>query len=104
VGEVAEKGLTLPEIAKRAGLEYRTLKSWVDEGMLGYVEKRGAGHPVLFTERTARIVVTLARLRERGLTLSRLFVVARELLLHDWAICPICDSDLHLAAPREEQR
>ena len=56
------KVFTLPEIAKLAWAEYRTLKSWVDRGLLSpnvYAAGGGTGRRDLYSERDAEVAVLL---------------------------------------------
>ncbi len=59
---------TLPECARRAGVEYRTLHAWVQkEVIVPSYPSEGAGHPMYFTPRETEVVGMLARMRAAGL-------------------------------------
>jgi DNA-binding transcriptional MerR regulator len=87
---------TLPEIAKASGTQYRTLKSWVDRGLIAPSIKAegGTGHPGLYSERDAEVAALLTLLRSRGLDMPALQIVARDLGAHRPATCPICQAQL----------
>ena len=90
---------TLPQIAARVGIGYRTLKTWRDRGLIAPSVcdgGGGAGHPDLYSERDACLIEGLAELRARGLDIDALAVVAatwRSALLTG---CPVCGGSLYL--------
>jgi DNA-binding transcriptional MerR regulator len=92
------KTFTLPEIAKQAGAEYRTLKSWVDRGLIApsVYSGGGTGRPDLYSERDAEVAVLLTSLRSRGLDMQALQIVAADLKSRRTAECPICHAALAL--------
>jgi hypothetical protein len=70
---------TLPEIAKLAGAEYRTLKGWVDRGFASPSVKKasGAGRADVYSARDAQVICKLVELRRRGLDIDHLEAVAK---------------------------
>jgi DNA-binding transcriptional MerR regulator len=66
--------LTLPQVAQAAGVEYRTLHTWVKRGMLepSYRASTGSGRPNLFSFQDALKARILAHLRSAGLDLEML--------------------------------
>lgn len=95
---MTKDALTLPQIAKRAGVQYRTLHSWVERGMLrpSVFQSSGSGRPNLFSERDAHVAEGLAALRSRGLGIEALELVAAEWRQITHAVCPTCGSDIDL--------
>lgn len=92
MSEQAMNALTLPEIARRAGAEYRTLRNWQAKGLISpslYNEGK-AGRPDLYSERDAEVVVSLVNLRRRGLDMIALSVVAAAWRAGDLPECPVC--------------
>ena len=75
---------TLPEAARLAGMEYRTLHTWLRRGLFtpsGLVSD-GAGTPNLLTKADVRRIVALAALRRAGVeptALERIVDDPREL-------------------------
>lgn len=58
---------TTPEAADLAGVEYRTLHSWVERGLIQPAyPSTGIGHPAQLTNRDVRLVMLLAALRRAG--------------------------------------
>jgi hypothetical protein len=94
---------TLPQIAKKAGAEYRTLKQWRDRGIIAPSVKINAtgkaGCPEWYSERDAEVISSLAELRRRGLDLIALAVVAAAWREGEpFPECPICHRS-HLKVP-----
>jgi len=90
----AEQILTLPEIARRTGGEYRTLFNWRNRGILtpSVQQANGSGTRDLFSQRDAAVAGVLVRLRKRGLGIEGVAAVAKLLAEHDRVLCPACDS------------
>jgi DNA-binding transcriptional MerR regulator len=84
--------LTLPEIAKRVGVEYRTLNSWVKRGLLApsIRPEKGIGRPGLWSNQDAARAVLLGALRRRGLDMPGIEAVAAELDRDVIWTCPVC--------------
>ena len=64
---------TMKDAAKIAGVPYRTVARWVEQGIIkvdGYVGRHWV--PVPWTEKHTRELCTIARLRAAGLSLQRL--------------------------------
>lgn len=85
---MADDELTLEELSERTGVESRTLRSWVSEGLLAPPLKqgRGATYPASNADR-ALAVRALKDLH--GLTLSeigRRFIMATEEEIREWAL------------------
>jgi len=83
-----EKNLTLQELSERTGVETRTLRSWVSEGLLSppFKAGRGARYPASNADR-ALAVRSLKDLH--GLSLSeigRRFMMATEDQIREWAL------------------
>jgi DNA-binding transcriptional MerR regulator len=89
---------TLPEIAKLAGAEYRTLKSWVEKGFASPSVRAtdGAGHTELYSARDAQVLCKLAELRRRGLDIDHLEAVAKVFATTAIAECSVCGGTLNL--------
>jgi DNA-binding transcriptional MerR regulator len=101
----ASKAYTLPEIAKAAGAEYRTLKSWVDRGLFApsvHSAGGGTGRRDLYSERDAEVASLLTSLRSRGLDMAALEIVAADLKSRRTAECPICHAALALPSKSKE--
>lgn len=66
--------VTLPQLAERAGLEYRTAHLWVREGVLVPSIKAtdGTGHPNYFSEADVDRAAGLVRLRNAGVSFEGL--------------------------------
>jgi DNA-binding transcriptional MerR regulator len=66
--------LTLPQIARVVGVEYRTLHSWVGRGLVepSLQRSRGTGVPNLFSRADAVKVKVIAELRHAGLSFELL--------------------------------
>ena len=105
--KLPEKVVTLPKIAKRAGVGYRTLKSWEDRGLIVPSIRRGAGtgNVDLYSARDAEIAISLVNLRQRGLEMTALGVVAAAWRAGDlFPECPVCHrSELKLPVLGEEE-
>src|SRR5688572_4673054 len=69
---MSERALTLPEVARIVGIEYRTLHTWVKRGLLRPTLRRsaGTGTPNLFGVRDAVGARVLADLRRAGLSMD----------------------------------
>jgi DNA-binding transcriptional MerR regulator len=62
-----ERIYTLPEVAREAGVEYRTLHSWVQRGLVRPLKAaNGTGYPAALSERDVAVCGLLARLRAAG--------------------------------------
>ncbi len=80
--------LTIEELSKCTGVEIRTLRSWVSEGLLAppFRPGRGARYPASNADR-ALAVRTLKDLRGLSLLeIGRLFMTATEDQIREWAI------------------
>jgi DNA-binding transcriptional MerR regulator len=66
--------LTLPQIARVVGVEYRTLHSWMARGLLepSLQKSRGTGSPNLFSRSDAVKAKVIAELRHAGLSFELL--------------------------------
>lgn len=66
--------ITLPTLACRAGIDYRTAYNWVERGLIvpGWQRSSGTGIPNLFTERDVDRAIVLRQLRAIGIDLDRL--------------------------------
>lgn len=72
-----ERPVTLPQLAERVGMEYRTAHLWVSQGLIvATYPSDGTGHPNLFSERDVERAQKLVRLREAGLSVDGLRRVA----------------------------
>ncbi len=89
---------TLPQIAKLAGAEYRTLKSWVEKGFASPSVRatNGTGHTELYSARDAQVLCKLVELRRRGLDIDHLAAVAEVFATTEITACPVCDGTLSL--------
>jgi DNA-binding transcriptional MerR regulator len=79
--EAFERPLTLPQLARLAEVEYRTLHTWLRRGLIEPSVQRsaGAGTPNLFSRRNAITARVLADLRRLGLGFTALEQVALRL-------------------------
>lgn len=77
-------GVTLPELATAAGLEYRTAHVWVHRGLLTPTihESEGTGHPNRFAPEDVTLARALAELRHAGVSLNVLARVNGALRLY----------------------
>lgn len=75
-----QKVFTLPDVARRAGIEYRTAHMWMKSGLLtpSLRAAEGSGHPALFSEQDALRASRMARLRRAGLSVEGLHLVATD--------------------------
>jgi DNA-binding transcriptional MerR regulator len=82
-------GLTLPEIASAAEVEYRTLHIWLRRGLIraSLVTGSGSGSPNLFNESDLLEARVLADLRRLGAEMSVLERTARALQAHPHRLC-----------------
>lgn len=80
-GDGKEAPLTLPDVARLAEVEYRTLHTWLKRGLLQPSLQRstGTGRPNLFSTRDAIAARVLADLRRVGAGFPALVEVARTL-------------------------
>lgn len=70
---------TMPEVAARVGVEYRTLHTWLRRGLITPTRMTtGSGTPTLFTEADIQHVIVLARLRQAGCGMDLLELAARQ--------------------------
>lgn len=82
------EGLTLEELSERTGVEARTLRSWVSEGLLAppFKPGRGARYPASNADRA----LAVRALKDvHGLSLSeigRRFMMASEEQIREWAL------------------
>jgi len=83
-----ESELTLEELAERSGVEPRTLRSWVSEGLLSppYKPGRGARYPATNADRA----LAVRALKDiHGLSMSeigRRFMMTTENQIREWAL------------------
>ncbi len=82
-----EDRLTIEELSRRTGVEVRTLRSWISEGLLAppFRPGRGARYPSSNADRAAAV---RALKKHRGLSLSeigQLFIRATEEQIREWA-------------------
>jgi len=80
--------LTLPQVAKLIGVEYRTLHSWLTRGLLSPSVQRstGSGVPNLFDLRDAVHAKVVADLRESGVAFGKLGEASVKLQGHATAL------------------
>ena len=78
---MAERALTLPQLADLVGVEYRTLHTWLGRGLLApsRARSRGSGSRNLFDGEDALEAFVLADLRRAGVELPTLERVSRAL-------------------------
>lgn len=69
---MSDSGVTLPRLAEIAGVEYRTLHTWVKRGLLhpSVRQSEGTGSPNLFAAQDAVVARVLADLRRAGLSME----------------------------------
>ncbi len=80
-------GITLEELSERTGVEPRTLRSWISEGLLSPPSKsgRGATYPPTNLDR-AKAVLTLKNAYGMSLAdIGRSFITASEEQIANWA-------------------
>lgn len=85
--EMVDDGLTLEELSERSGVESRTLRSWVSEGLLAppFKPGRGARYPSSNANR-ALAVCTLKDLHGLSLAeIGRRFMMSTEDQIREWA-------------------
>ncbi len=77
--------LTLYELSERTGVESRTLRSWVSDGLLVAPDKsgRGATYPEINLYRA--LVVKALKGRKSMSEISRLFLTASDEQIREWA-------------------
>lgn len=83
-----ENGITLEELSERTGVEARTLRSWVSDGLLAPPFKggRGASYPTSNVDR-ALAVRALRVLHGLSMTeIGRRFILATEDQIREWAL------------------
>jgi DNA-binding transcriptional MerR regulator len=83
-----ENGITLEELSERTGVEARTLRSWVSEGLLAppFKTGRGAIYPASNADRALAVRALKAA---HGLSMSeigRRFMMATEDQIREWAL------------------
>ena len=83
-----ENGITLEELSERTGVEARTLRSWVSEGLLAppFKTGRGAIYPASNADRALAVRALRAA---HGLSMSeigRRFMMATEDQMRKWAL------------------
>ena len=80
--------LTLPQLADRVGVEYRTLHSWLRRGLLtpSLQKSSGTGVPNLFGQADAVKTKVIAELRQAGLSFEMLNQAATSLDDHPTAL------------------
>lgn len=83
-----QTAMTLPEVADIAGVEYRTLHTWLRRGLLrpSVRSSSGTGKPNLFTPSDAVAARILADLRRGGLGIEQLERTAKALSEHSSAL------------------
>ena len=82
-----ENGLTLEQLSERTGVEPRTLRSWISEGLLSppFKPGRGARYPSSNADR-ALAVRALKELHGMSLAeVGRRFMMATDVQIRDWA-------------------
>jgi DNA-binding transcriptional MerR regulator len=85
---VPQKPLTLPELASVVGVEYRTLHTWLQRGLLrpSLRTSSGTGTPNLFLFEDVVVGQVLADLRRGGVEIEQLHRAAEALYEHAWAL------------------
>lgn len=80
--------LTLPQLAETVGVEYRTLHSWLQRGLVepSLQRSRGTGSPNLFSRQDAVKVKVIAELRQAGVTFDLLIQASESLAGHPGAL------------------
>lgn len=80
--------LTLPQVARLVGVEYRTLHSWLKRGLLEPSIQRstGPGVPNLFSTRDAVRAKVVADLRESGVPFKKVDEASTKLEDHATAL------------------
>ncbi len=80
--------LTLPQLARVIGVEYRTLHSWLKRGLLrpSMQASRGTGMPNLFSDEDAVQAKVIADLRQSGVSFELLAQAASDLAEHPSAL------------------
>jgi len=83
-----ENNITLEELSERTGVEARTLRSWVSEGLLAppFKTGRGASYPAFNTERA--LAIRALRIAH-GLSMADIgqrFMMATEGQIREWAL------------------
>lgn len=83
-----QRAMTLPEVAEIAGVEYRTLHTWLRRGLLrpSVRSSSGTGTPNLFAPSDAVAARILADLRRGGLGIGQLERTAKALAEHRHAL------------------
>lgn len=75
---MSEPLYTMPEVAREVGLEYRTLHTWLQRGLLTPTRMtNGTGYPTLFSAQDVRRVAMLASLRRAGCGMEILEIAAK---------------------------
>jgi DNA-binding transcriptional MerR regulator len=88
IGAMSENEITLEDLSERTGVEARTLRSWVSEGLLAppFKTGRGARYPASNADRALAVRV----LKDlHGLSLAeigRRFMMATEDQIREWAL------------------
>lgn len=79
---------TLPQLSKLLDINYRTLHSWVERGLLrpGVQQSSGTGTRNLFSEQDALTACILADLRQAGVNFELLEQAAERLRQNDDAL------------------
>lgn len=85
---MATESFTLPELSKALDVQYRTLHSWVERGLLepGVRRSKGTGTPNLFSRQDAVMACILAELRAAGVKFDLLAQAAQQLRETDCAL------------------
>jgi DNA-binding transcriptional MerR regulator len=107
--------LTLPQLAEVVGVEYRTLHSWLQRGLVQPSMQRssGTGVPNLFSSEDAVKAKVIADLRQAGMSFQLLAETASSLDAHTGALThgaivlvngsvSIVDADAAAAAIRQQ--
>lgn len=82
------ESFTLPELSKAFDVQYRTLHSWVERGLLepGVHRSTGTGTPNRFSRQDAVMVCILSELRDAGVKFDLLTQAAERLRKTDSAL------------------
>lgn len=99
---------TLPQLSKALDVQYRTLHSWVERGLLrpGIQKSSGTGTRNLFNQQDAVMACILAELREAGVNFDLLEQAAERLrgtkkALHQEAFM-LVNGDVKIVFDRQE--
>jgi DNA-binding transcriptional MerR regulator len=100
VAERSARLYTLPEAAREAGVEYRTLHSWVQRGLVRPLKAaEGTGYPTVLSQRDVAVCSLLARLRAAGCEFPVLEAAVRALGPHERHVTLYLDGGVVIKAP-----